>query len=170
MNELFEIIFSQPLVGIVLILIGFIFSVVRGQSKAYNSYRKKRQKQTVNNIFAVASYLFVALGAVCIIIANFKNPEWGGDIANIIIACFILGIPIIIMLAIKFITYKFYKKKYIEENRHEKMVEEVNLIMTEFGDKPPKEEISSAEPEPELSEKDEEFLTFLKNKYLKENK
>jgi hypothetical protein len=72
--------------------------------------------------------------------------------------------------------------KYLEEERQNQIIENVNLIMSEFGGKkadneppldlPDNKPNDNAPVEPddnELSKEDEEFLLFLKNKYKKED-
>ena len=168
MIGLFETFFSQPVLGIVLILIGFIFSFLAGQNKAYHFYKKNKKNRILPKIIVIMQYIFIILGVIFIIVLNYKNPNWGSDVSIIISTFLIFGFFIVITFLIYFLTHKLYKRKYLEEERRNKLIEEINLIMAEFGGN--KTDTALDEPDMELNKEDEEFLLFLKNKYMKEDK
>ena len=184
-----DLLFEWPYTGVIIILLGFILSFFAGQIKVYGLYKKNIKTRILLAVITVVSYIFVAGGGIFIIIYNFKNPDLDSRDANIAGAFLLCLIALAIIFLIKYFTYRYYKKKYVEEERHNQMIAEVNLIMAEFPEK--KFEKSSAdavvlsdsadisgnentpvvepepELEPELSEEDEAFLLYLQNKYMK---
>jgi len=177
MEALLEFLSSQPYAGIIMILTGFICSYIAGRSRVGGLYKKSIEIRVIFAVVTCFAYIFVTAGGIFIVIYNFRNPDLDTRDASVAGSFLLLGIAVVIIFLIRFFTYRFYRKKYLEEQRHKKMIEEINLIMAEFPEKQPDDLTQYLyqngyipdEPEPEFSKEDEEFLIYLQNKYLRKN-